>query len=155
MSVFTIQLVSTLAGIQGRDGGVSCSFGFSVAPVKLCEQTFLDALGFKSPPFLQRDVQCVEEGTERGVEGQHEDGHGHADLARDGSATGGQQTQQAGGSVTGGQQTQQADGSVTGDQHTQQADVSATGGQQADGSATGGQQTQQTDGSATGGQQTQ
>ena len=38
------------------------------------------------------DVQRVEEGVVRGAERQHEDGHGHVDLARNGSPTGGHQT---------------------------------------------------------------
>ena len=40
------------------------------------------------------DVQRVEEGVARGAEGQHEDGHGHVDLARNGSPTGGHHTRQ-------------------------------------------------------------
>ena len=47
--------------------------------------------------MLQHPVQRVEEGVERRVDGQHEDGHGHADLARHRHVLGGQQTQQANG----------------------------------------------------------
>ena len=48
-------------------------------------------------PFLLYHVQRVQEGVERRVERQHEDGHGHVDLARDGSSGGGQQAQRADG----------------------------------------------------------
>ena len=88
----TYNNASILTGIPQRQ-----LFSISIKRAQLCKQTFLDALIFKSPSFLQHDVQCVEEGVERGVEGQHEDGHGHADLSRDGSATGGQQTEQTDG----------------------------------------------------------
>ena len=45
--------------------------------------------------FLHQHVEGVEEGVQRGVEGQDEDGHSDVELARDGSSCGGQNTQQA------------------------------------------------------------
>ena len=45
--------------------------------------------------LLQVQIEGVQQRVERGVERQHEDGHGHVDLARDGDALGGKQPQQA------------------------------------------------------------
>ena len=69
-----------------------------------------------SPPFFHQYVERVEEGVERRVERQHEDGHGHVDLARDGDASRGQQTQQTDGEPA--QQVGHDDGDqTTGDDH--------------------------------------
>ena len=45
--------------------------------------------------LLQVQIEGVQQRVERRIERQHEDGHGHVDLARDGDALGGQQPQQA------------------------------------------------------------
>ena len=61
------------------------------------EELFQQSLFSGVLPFLLCHVQRVQEGVERRVERQHEDGHGYVDLARDGSSGGGQQAQQADG----------------------------------------------------------
>ena len=65
--------------------------------VQPSEEQFAEAALFQSSPFLHDGVEGVEEGVECRVDGQHEDGHGHADLARDGSSLRGQQTQETDG----------------------------------------------------------
>ena len=46
------------------------------------------------PALLQQAVDGVEEGVDGRVDGQHEDGHGHVDLAGHADAQGGQHAQQ-------------------------------------------------------------
>ena len=51
----------------------------------------------RPPPLLQDHVQVVQERVQRRVERQHEDGHAHVDLSRDGLTARGQQSQKANG----------------------------------------------------------